>query len=72
MHIGLPVITAGRWTDMGPEHLPIQTVGVTGANGYVGSRIAAAVEVAGHRVIRLIRSPQSGSSDRYYALNSEL
>jgi len=47
----------------------VQTVGITGANGYVGSRIAADLEAAGFRVVALVREPRPDSSDRRYALD---
>ncbi len=50
----------------------MQTVAITGANGYVGSRVAAALEDAGFRVIALVREPQTGSSDRYYAMDADI
>ncbi len=44
-------------------------VGITGASGYLGTRLAEHFDRAGWRVIRLVRSPLAGvSSDRHYDL----
>jgi len=45
-------------------------VAITGANGYLGSVLAAAFESAGFFVRRLVRSPIQGSSDRFFDLAS--
>ncbi len=43
---------------------------ITGANGYLGSVLAAAFGAAGYSVRRLVRSPVRGTDDRFYDLNS--
>jgi len=50
----------------------VQTVGITGASGYVGSRVVSAIEAAGMKAVRLLRKPKPGSSDRCYALDADL
>ena len=42
------------------------TIGITGAHGYVGSRLCATLTAAGHEVIRFVRLPRDG--ERYFAL----
>ncbi|MCJ7826959.1 MAG: NAD-dependent epimerase/dehydratase family protein [Demequinaceae bacterium] len=42
---------------------PSRTVAVTGAGGFVGGAIAADLEAAGHRVVRLARRPIPGQPD---------
>ncbi len=49
------------------SHLPGKplTIGITGASGLIGSRLASFLGVAGHRVVRLVRGAQGAeSSDR--------
>jgi nucleoside-diphosphate-sugar epimerase len=41
------------------------TAAVTGASGYLGSRIAASLESEGWRVLRLVRTPPVGQADSY-------
>lgn len=41
----------------------VLTVAVTGAGGFVGGYLAADLEVAGHRVVRLARRPVAGHPD---------
>lgn len=41
-------------------------IGITGATGYVGAKLAAALREAGHTVIKLMRSP--GEDDRPFEL----
>jgi nucleoside-diphosphate-sugar epimerase len=45
-------------------------VAITGANGYLGSVLVAAFGSAGFSVIRMVRNPTPGSSDRKFDLNS--
>ena len=45
-----------------------ETIGVTGASGYLGSRIADHLEALGYPVIRLVRNPRSGSDERAWSL----
>ncbi|MBT8421859.1 MAG: NAD(P)-dependent oxidoreductase [Gammaproteobacteria bacterium] len=42
------------------------TIGITGAGGYVGSRLCEALTAAGHDVIRFVRRP--GANDRFFSL----
>ena len=39
---------------------------ITGANGYVGSLLAASMSTAGFGIRRLVRRPESGTNDRPY------
>src|ERR1700733_3921322 len=49
------------------------TVVVTGASGYLGSRIADTLESRGRRVVRLLRSPSKGQADAFsYDLSTPL
>jgi nucleoside-diphosphate-sugar epimerase len=49
---------------------PRLTVAVTGASGYVGSILCRRLGATGHDVIRLVRRPAPGSSDREYDLGA--
>jgi nucleoside-diphosphate-sugar epimerase len=51
-----------------PSGQPV--VAITGASGYLGSVLVAAFGSAGYTVRRLVRSPDPGSSDRLFDLNS--
>jgi len=42
------------------------TIGITGAHGYVGSRLCNTLTNSGHEVIRFVRLPREG--ERYFAL----
>lgn len=42
------------------------TIGITGAHGYVGSRLCAALQEAGHNVVRFVRRPRR--RERYFSL----
>ena len=48
------------------------TIGITGANGYVGSRIVAELVAAELNVIRLVRNPKSGTNDRKFLLGQQV
>ena len=50
----------------------MQTVGITGATGYVGSLIERALLESNYEVVRLVRQPRSNSTDRQYALDGPL
>jgi nucleoside-diphosphate-sugar epimerase len=51
----------------------VNQVAVTGASGYLGSRVCARFESRGWRVIRLVRSPRPGHADeRYYDIAEPL
>jgi nucleoside-diphosphate-sugar epimerase len=57
----------GDRRDPGDEDPPC--VGITGASGYLGSRLSEQFDRAGWRVIRLVRSPRAGvASDRHFDL----
>lgn len=43
--------------------LPRQVIALTGASGFVGSRLDALLSAAGHRVLRLVRRPASGPDE---------
>lgn len=45
---------------------------VTGAGGYVGRMVSAALAADGFQVIRLVRRPEAGSGDRHYDLRRDL
>jgi nucleoside-diphosphate-sugar epimerase len=44
------------------------TIGITGASGYLGSRIAAHLEALGYPVVRFMREPRPDSDDRAWSL----
>lgn len=44
------------------------TIGITGANGYVGSRLRTALAAAGHEIVPLVRNPAPG--EREFVLGS--
>jgi len=46
------------------------TIGITGANGYVGSRLRATLTAAGHRGVSLVRRPVEGQ--RYFSLGQPI
>jgi nucleoside-diphosphate-sugar epimerase len=48
------------------------TAAVTGAGGYVGGIVNTALAADGFQVIRLVRRPEAGSSDRLYDLRRDL
>ena len=60
--------TAGPEGVRTPSRQPV--VAITGASGYLGSVLVAAFGSAGYTVRRLLRSPDSGSGDHYFDLNS--
>ena len=47
-------------------------VGVTGANGYLGSLLCEHLDKVGFEVIRLVRRPEPGTPDRPFVLGSEI
>jgi nucleoside-diphosphate-sugar epimerase len=63
-----------RMTNEDPEGVdtPIgqPVVAITGAGGYLGSVLVAALGSAGYTVRRLLRSPGSGSGDHHFDLSS--
>ena len=69
MRTGLRAITPHKSLDHGGA---LRSVGITGASGYVGSRIAAALGHAGYRVVPLVRAPRANSDDRRYSLERPL
>ena len=48
------------------------TAAVTGAGGYIGGIVSTALAADGFDVIRLVRRPEAGSSDRLYDLRRDL
>lgn len=48
------------------------TAAVTGAGGYIGGIVSTALAADGFQVIRLVRRPEAGSSDRLYDLRRDL
>jgi nucleoside-diphosphate-sugar epimerase len=48
------------------------TAAVTGAGGYIGGIASTALAADGFQVIRLVRRPEAGSSDRLYDLRRDL
>ena len=48
------------------------TAAVTGAGGYIGGIVGTALAADGFQVIRLVRRPEAGSSDRLYDLRRDL
>ncbi len=54
----------------GPARSGPPEVAITGASGYLGSVLVAALGSAGFTVRRLVRSPAPGSNDRFFDLAS--
>jgi nucleoside-diphosphate-sugar epimerase len=70
-HPGDPVAPTGEpdADDRFAGHRDPPCVGITGASGYLGTRLGEHFDRAGWRVIRLVRTPGAGvASDRYYDL----
>jgi nucleoside-diphosphate-sugar epimerase len=54
----------------GRSAVPPGVAAITGATGYLGSKLEAAFSAAGYQVLRLVRSVRPGTTDRAFNLGS--